>query len=178
MKEGTLAPIVEWLGGNWGWALAIFCVFFEIAPIKLHPISSFLGWLGKKLTGDIVKDISDLKRDTDENFKKMEARLDENEKAMDMQRIATIRTTVLNFSNSCLIGRKHTKEEFDHVMDENKVYKKLIKKHNVENEVYEEAYAYIKRIYRRCQDEHKFLIAPSPDPEDLRLEAMLEDAED
>ena len=169
MKEGTLAPIVEWLGGNWGWALAVFCIFFEIAPIKLHPISSFLGWLGKKLTGDIVKDIADLKSDTDESFKALEARLEANEKALDMQRIANIRTTVLNFANSCMNDRKHTKEEFDHIIEENRTYRELIKKHEVLNEVYEEAYAYIKRIYRRCQDEHKFLTAPSPEPEDIRL---------
>ena len=166
MKEQTLAPVVEWLGGNWGWALAIFCIFFEIAPIKLHPISSFLGWLGRKLTGDIQKDIADLKKDTDDSFKAMEARLDANEKALDLQRVATIRSLVLDFSNSCLNGVKHTKEEFDHVIAENKVYESLIKKQGVDNEVYEEAYSYIKRIYRKCLDGHKFLTAPAAEPEE------------
>ena len=42
--------IGEWLGGNWGIVLAVFCIFFEIAPIKIHPISSILGWIGKKMT--------------------------------------------------------------------------------------------------------------------------------
>lgn len=163
MDNKALAPVMEWLGGNWGWAIALFCVFFEIAPIKLHPISSFLGWLGKKLTSGIVKDIADLKRDTDDNFRKVEGRLDDNEKALDLQRIASIRSMVLSFSNSCLIGRKHTKEEFDHVIAENKVYEELIKKRDIKNEVYTEAYEYVKRIYRKCLDEHKFLMAPPDD---------------
>ena len=167
MKEQTLAPIVEWLGGNWGWALALFCVFFEIAPIKLHPISSFLGWLGRKLTSGIVKDIADLKSDTDENFRKMQNRLDANEKAIDMQRIASIRSLVLDFANSCLSNREHTKEEFDHILAENKVYETLVKKYKVENEVYSEAYAYIKRTYRYCLDRRKFLVVPTRDPEEM-----------
>ena len=129
----------KWLGGNWGWVIAVFCVFFEIAPIKLHPISSFLGWLGKKLTGDIRKDIADLRED------------------VDRQRMSTIRSLVLDFSNSCLNGREHTKEEFDHVIAENHNYESLVQKYGISNDVYTEAYAYILRVYRKCLDGHKFL---------------------
>jgi len=129
----------EWLGGHWGWVIAVFCVFFEIAPIKLHPISSALGWLGKKLTGDIRKDIADLREDVDK------------------QRMSNIRSLVLDFSNSCLNGRKHTKEEFDHIIAENHHYEKLVTRYEVANDVYTEAYAYILRTYRNCLDGHKFL---------------------
>lgn len=167
MKSNSLEPVVSWLGGNWGWVLAVFCVFFEIAPIKLHPISYVLNWLGKKLTSGIKQDIADLRADTDANFAAMDARLTANEKAVDMQRIAGIRTVVLDFSNSCLIGRIHTKEEFDHVLSENKVYETLVKKHEIQNEVYAEAYDYIKRTYRYCLDHKKFLtVPPETDHED------------
>lgn len=135
--------LASWLGGNWGWVIAVFCVFFEIAPIKLHPISAFLGWLGKKLTGDIRKDIADLRED------------------VDRQRMANIRSLVLDFSNSCLNGRKHTKEEFDHVIAENHHYEAMVKKYGISNDVYTEAYAYILRIYRKCLDRHSFLKAPT-----------------
>ena len=129
----------EWLGGNWGWVICIFCIFFEIAPIKLHPISSALGWLGKRLTGDLRKDIADLRED------------------VDRQRMSTIRSLVLDFANSCLNGRRHTKEEFDHVISENHNYEKLVARYEVKNEVYTEAYDYILRTYRLCMDGHKFL---------------------
>lgn len=161
MKGNTLEPVLSWLGGNWGWAVAVFCLFFEIAPIKLHPISFALSWLGKKLTSGIQQDIASLKQDTDANFAAMEARLAENEKAVDMQRIAGIRSMVLDFSNSCLNGRKHTKEEFDHILAENKTYEELVHKYKIENEVYSESYSYIKRIYRKCLDGHKFLMTPT-----------------
>lgn len=129
----------KWLGGNWGWVIAVFCIFFEIAPIKLHPISFALGWLGKKLTGDIRKDIADLRED------------------VDRQRMSTIRSLVLDFSNTCLNGRRHTKEEFDHVIAENHNYETLVAKYGISNDVYTEAYAYILRVYRKCLDGHMFL---------------------
>ncbi len=147
-----MEKVMEWLGGNWGWAVALFCVFFEIAPIKLHPVSALLGWLGKKLTGGIQKDISDLRGD-----------VADLRKDVDEQRMSSIRTLVLDFSNSCLNGRQHTKEEFDHVLEENKVYEKLVQRYGVENEVYTEAYAYIKRIYRKRMDKRDFLSAASHD---------------
>lgn len=146
--EKALSPFMGWLGGNWGWVIALFCVFFEIAPIKIHPISFALSWLGKKLTGDIRKDIADLRED------------------VDRQRMANIRSLVLDFSNSCLNGKKHTKEEFDHVISENHVYEDLVRRYNLRNEVYSEAYDYIKRIYRKRLDRRDFLTAPPLDSED------------
>ena len=103
-----MEQLAKWLGGNWGWVIVIFCVFFEITPVKLHPISFVLGWLGKKLTGDIRKDISELREHVDK------------------QRMSAIRSLVLDFSISCLNGRKHTREEFDHVIAENSDYEALV----------------------------------------------------
>lgn len=156
-----MEPVVQWLAGNWGWALSVFLVFFEIAPIKLHPITGILGWLGKKLTSGITADIAELKRDTDANYASLEERISNTEKAVDMQRIGNIRTSVLNFANSCLNKRKHTKEEFEHILAENSVYDELVEKYNIRNEVYAESYAYIKRIYQRCLDRHDFLSVPA-----------------
>ena len=82
MNEKALEPVWKFLGNNWGWILAAFSVLFEITPIKIHPITSLLRWIGKKLTGDIRQDIADLRED------------------VDMQRLSSIRSLVLDFSNS------------------------------------------------------------------------------
>ena len=137
--EKVLKPLGDWLGGNWGWVILALGVFFEITPIKISPITDLLGWIGKKLTGDIRKDIADLRED------------------VDRQRMANIRSLVLDFANSCLNGRKHTKEEFDHIINENKIYEELVKKYDEKNEVYTEAYEYIKRLYRERMDKRDFL---------------------
>lgn len=141
--EEAMEPVLQFLGANWGWVLALFLVFFEITPIKLHPITSLLGWIGKKLNGSLKQDIADLRKDVDE------------------QRMSAIRTLVLDFSNSCLNGRKHTKEEFDHILEENKTYERLVVRYNIDNDVYKEAIAYIKRIYRKRMDKRDFLTTPT-----------------
>ena len=147
MNDKALEPIWKFLSGNWGWVVAALSLLFEFTPIKVHPITAALGWLGKKLNGNIKQDITDLRRDVDET------------------RMSGIRTLVLDFSNSCLNGRKHTKEEFDHVLQENKIYEHLIAKYDdIDNDVYTEAIAYIKRIYRKRMDKRDFLSAPMPDP--------------
>ena len=140
--EKALEPVINWLGGNWGWVITLFCVFFEVAPIKLHPITSLLKWVGKKLTGDIRKDLQDLREDVDK------------------QRMSDIRSLVLDFANSCLNKRKHTKEEFDHIIAENKNYEELVRRYGVSNDVYTEAYTYILRLYRKRMDRGDFLIVP------------------
>ena len=139
MDDKALEPIWQFLGGNWGWILAVLSVLFEITPIKIHPVSAVLGWIGKKLNGSLKQDIADLRKDVDE------------------QRMSSIRTLVLDFSNSCLNGRKHTKEEFDHILEENKIYERLVDRYKIDNDVYKEAIAYIKRIYRKRLDKRDFL---------------------
>lgn len=148
MEKEIAAMVGEWFGKNWGWAIALFCVFFEITPIKLHPVTAVLGWIGKKLTGDIRIKIDALRED------------------LDMQRMANIRSLVLDFSNSCLNGVKHTKEEFDHVIAENHTYEELVRQYGVQNDVYAEAYDYIKRIYRKRMDRRDFLTTPPPEDDD------------
>lgn len=148
MKE-VLEPVASWLGGNWGWVLTVLLALFEVTPIKLHPITAVLAWIGKRMTGELWKAVQELRED------------------VDAQQMDTIRTTVLDFSNSCLNGGLHTKEEFDHVIKLNEKYEKLVKRYDVKNEVYTEAYAYILRIYRRRMDKRDFLSAPPPEPGEM-----------
>ena len=74
-------------------------------------------------------------------------------------------TSLLPRSDRCLNGRKHTKEEFDHILDENKNYEQLVSKYEdkIQNDVYKEAIEYIKRIYRKRMDKRDFLSTPAQD---------------
>ena len=152
-----MSDVAKWIGGNWGWVILVFSVLFEIKPFPVHPISSLLGWAGKKINGAIREDISALRKETEANFEKVTKRQDAAEKDADLQRIAGIKNLVLDFANSCMVDKKHTKEEFDHVIEENKIYNAIVAKHKIENAVYSESYDYILRVYRKCLDEHKFL---------------------
>ena len=148
MEKDAMELLGQFLGEYWKWIVIVFLVFFEITPIKLHPVSWVLGWIGRRRTGALRIQVADLRKD------------------LDMQRMADIRSLVLDFSNSCLNGRKHTKEEFDHIIAENHRYEDLVKQYDVKNEVYTEAYDYIKRIYRKRMDRRDVLTTPPPEDDD------------
>lgn len=95
--------------------------------------------LGKALTGDLRQQIEI-----------MDGKIDRNE----MDRI---RWEVLDFANSCRNKRKHTKAEFDHIIELNKKYTALLTRTNEENGVFEEDYRYILDIYHECYEENKFI---------------------
>lgn len=116
--------------------LVLFGTLFtiEIIPIKISP----LRWIGKRINGDIKDELSGLKYTVDTN---------------EMDRI---RYEVLDFANSCRNKRKHTKDEFQHIIDLNDKYEKLIEKYEIENGVFKTEYQYIIKIYNKCLDKDTF----------------------
>lgn len=107
------------------------------------------------------KDINDVKTGTAKNCEELKKRMNEMEaahqKSNDMQTIQNIRSHILDFANSCFNKRKHTKREFENIIDENALYEELIEKYKVKNNVYKEDYEYIMKVYHKCQEEGSFL---------------------
>ena len=202
----------QWILANVGWTVIIILFllscFFKIAKKEIDPLGWVIGFIGRPLTKEVRKDISELKKDTAKNFadvksdrqkkidelKKdynaqiatlredldafetttntnikeikegtnanceiMKKRLDEIEKSNDMQTVRQIKAHVLDFANSCMNKRRHTKQDFDNIIEENAQYEKFVKKYNLENDVYKEDYAFIMKIYHQCQENNSFL---------------------
>lgn len=101
--------------------------------------------------------IEEMRAGTDANCSMLKARLNEMEKSNDMQTVRQIKAHVLDFANSCLNKRRHTKQDFDNIIHENEEYEKLVKKYGLVNDVYAEDYKFIMKIYHRCQEEGSFL---------------------
>lgn len=68
-----------------------------------------------------------------------------------------IRYEVLDFANSCRNGRRHTRDEFQHIIDLNDKYERLLHETNDANGVFSEEYKYIVDLYHKCQIENDFL---------------------
>ena len=68
-----------------------------------------------------------------------------------------IRYEVLDFANSCRNGRRHTRDEFQHIISLNDKYEELLARTNDKNGVFEEEYGYIVNLYHKCQVENDFL---------------------
>ena len=126
--------------------ITLLSVFVEIVPIKINPISWLIKWIGDKLnnnTREQLQFISDKLEDVSERIDKIE--------------IDNTRSTILDFANSCMNERKHTKEEFEHMFDLHDQYMKTIEERGIKNGRMDMAYKYISDLYLQCVNENSFL---------------------
>ena len=130
---------ITWLGDYWLVAALLGAGLVEVTPIKINPLSWLLKWIGSKVNGEMIKRIE-----------KLETNVDTNE----MDRI---RWEVLDFANSCRNGRRHTQDEFEHIITLVKKYEALLEKLGRENGVFEMEYKYIVKLYEKCQQENDFI---------------------
>ena len=134
-----MQSFIKWIGDYWLVAAILGAGLVEVTPIKINPLSWLLKWIGSKVNGEMLKRID-----------KLEANVDTNE----MDRI---RWEVLDFANSCRNGRRHTQDEFEHIITLVKKYEGLLEKCGRENGVFEMEYKYIVKLYDQCQQENDFI---------------------
>lgn len=141
-----MEEILNWIGNHIWTVFVLLSVFIEIVPIKWSPLSSIFKWMGQKITAETQKELKQIKKDLTEQ----RAMIEENEKDR-------IRWEILDFANSCRNNRKHTKDEYQHIIALNDKYKELLEKTNDKNGVFEAEYEYIKKLYTERQEKNDFL---------------------
>lgn len=127
----------------------IFAVLtmIQISPIKIDPWSWLFKCIGNALNGDIRKEIIHI-NDTITKIK------DEND-----ERDATnSRIRILRFNDELLNRVDHTKEYFDQILTDIDKYENYCIIHpDFKNNMTVFAVENIKKCYRECLEEHKFL---------------------
>lgn len=142
----TGQQILEWCGKNiWAILLALSALI-QITPIKINPWSAIFRWIGDKANHDLKEKIN-----------KIDDKVDELSKQRKEDEKDRIRWEILDFANSCRNGRKHTKDEYLHIIELNTKYKKLLKETDDENGVFEVEYGYIQKLYKERQEKNDFL---------------------
>lgn len=141
-----LKEVIDWLLDNWASITVVVSVFFEITPIKLNPIKAVLRWIGKAINGEVILQIAELK-----------SQMDAQQKSMDENEMDRIRWEIFDFANECRNNVRHTKDEFQHIIDLNTKYHSLLEKYDEENGVFDAEYEYILELYHKCQHENDFL---------------------
>ena len=141
-----MTQAVEWIGKNLVTVVFILSIFIQISPIKINPWSALITWIGKIITAGLHEDI----KEVESTLTDLSASVDENEKDR-------IRWEVLDFASSCREGRKHSKDEFQHIIALNDKYENLLKKTNDKNGVFMAEYQYIQRIYAERQQKNDFV---------------------
>lgn len=134
------------IAGNATLLLVGLSAFVEITPIKVNPVTAFLGWLGNKFNGPVMEKLAE----QDKAMAEIRDTVDDNE-------IDRIRWEILAFSNSCRQGKKHTLDEFAHIIDLNKKYHDILDRRHLTNGRIDLEYSYIVKIYKECQEKDSFL---------------------
>lgn len=142
-----MQQIFDWCLEHWSFCAFVLACFIDITPgIKFNPIKTVLRWVGRMINGELEKELKNVKT----SIKEQQDSIDENEKDR-------IRWEVLDFANSCRNGRKHTKDEFEHIIVLNSKYHGLLKKTDDTNGVFDAEYQFVYELYQRCQRENTFI---------------------
>ena len=125
--------------------LAGLGIVVDMTPgIELQPVRWIIKQLGNLMNHDMEEKLEALQKDFTEH------------------KVESWRYEILDFANSCMNHRQHTKEEFDHIIDVHNKYDTYIKDKEIENGQIDLAYNYISEIYIKLLKENGFL---SGDPE-------------
>ena len=120
--------------------LASLGVVIEFTPfIKINPLS----WVLEKVGAAMNKNLNE--------------KVDKLSVQMTAHEIDQLRWNILDFANSCRQGRRHTKEEFDHVIRCHSDYEKILKENDMENGQVNTDYKYIENIYYKSMKDNDFL---------------------
>ena len=95
--------------------------------------------------------------DNKETNEKIIQSVQQLQEAQEKDKLEAYRSEILDFANSCKNGRRHTANEFLHIISLGSNYDHIIEDKHMENGVFEVEFEYIKRVYNKCLDENKFL---------------------
>lgn len=141
-----IIDIIKQDGSSWLVIVVIFATLVQIAPIKIDPWSLVANWLGRHMTKDVCKRLDTLEDKINSHIAESEER-----------DVRLRRESILDFGNSCMNNRKHTKEEFDFIITECDKYEKYCNENNIPNGVADLTIKEIRRIYENCMQDHTFL---------------------
>lgn len=142
-----MEQIWSWVLDHWAFCTFVLACFVQITPIiKFNPFTALFSWIGKVITRNIETELSEVKNTLNQHIR------DD-----DMNQIDDIRNVVLDFANSCRNGRRHSKSEFEHIIDLNTKYEALLKKYKLTNGVFTEDYKYVLGVYNDNLTNNSFL---------------------
>lgn len=162
------------------WALVAFLtsIGIEIIPkFKWNPWSSLFKWIGSSFNSKIDSKMDSVRGE----LKVLDSKIDRVQKDLDkhvtdskVKELQDTRRDILDFCNSCMNGRKHTKEQYDFMIKQCDIYEKYVRDNDIKNGVIEAAIKEIRRLYDERIQKNDFL-KEGEDPEELIRRSIIDD---
>jgi hypothetical protein len=135
------------LAGAVGAVVAVVSTVIEISPIKVNPWSAVARCVGRAINKEVLEKVESL-----------EKKVESIEKSQDERAAKDGRVRILRFGDEILHDEKHSKEHFDHILQDITEYEKYCHEHpDFKNDMTVITTARIKATYEQCLKEHSFL---------------------
>lgn len=155
----TVAKLVEMIGAKsgeltfWGLVVLVLSIGIEFTPIKWNPWSAIFGWIGSRLNSKMYNKVAEI----DAKVDALSTEFDKHVAESVAKEIKDTRRDILEFSNSCMNGRKHTKEQFEFVIKQCDDYEAYITENKIKNGFVDAAIQEIRRRNLKCIQENSYL---------------------
>lgn len=148
----SLAALKDTL--SWGGiAFVVIASLLQFSKININPWDSIFGWVGDRLNSKLLERLKGLET----KMSTIEDSLNNHIRESEVKDLQDTRRDILEFANSCMNGRKHTKEQFDFIIKECDDYESYIEKNKIKNGVVTSAIREIRRLNDKCIQENSFL---------------------
>ena len=156
----TLDKILDESTMSHGFWLVLVLTIIQISPIKINPwsfagkmIKKFFCWLSKVSLAPVINKMDEIDKKVD----KVQSEINVVKKEFEIKNANDWRWDILDFFNSARNGRPHSKEEWDHAIDQVKKYERHVETHDIDNGVLEEASKWLRNEYHNHIDADDFL---------------------
>lgn len=123
--------------------IVILSVFIEITPFKVNPVSSFLGWIGKRTNKELL-----------DKFDSIEKKVDKLEESA----VINCRVRILQFGDEIRRGVRHSQESFNQVLSDIDDYDRYCDDHpDFKNNKTIAAKQRVLDVYDSCLSNNDFL---------------------
>lgn len=156
----TVKEILDHLSINHGFWLVVLLTLIQITPIKINPWSYIFEWVGEKLTKNLAMKIDKIESKQESictTVDTMKQEIETVKREFELKNANDWRWDILDFFNSARNGRPHSKEEWDHAIDQVKKYERHVEIHGIDNGVLEEASRWLRSEYQKHIDAKDFL---------------------
>ena len=169
MNNITIMELAQWAYDNIVKIFILLSIFVEITPIRFNPIS----WVVNILFKPLKKDMNDMKKELNDNIidiktelkqeieqikvetQKEKESINELVKANEMVEISRIRWEIIEFSNTIENNQLHIRDEYRHIIDDNRRYHALIEKYELDDGFIDEEYEKILSHYNRNKNSNR-----------------------
>ena len=156
----TLKELLDIFAVNKEFWVIVLLSIVEITPIKIKPWSFIFEWIGRRTNVALSNKIDNIENSQKEMSDKvggMQTQIDVMKREFEVKNANDWRWDILDFFNSSRNNRPHSKEEWEHAIDQVKKYEKHVERHEIDNGVLEEASRWLRNEYQKHIDANDFL---------------------